>query len=811
MLLKNVILDSFISEETRKYFTGKDFQFPFEVVVSFKLLIEYIEKESLSKNKTKSDFAKSLLKVIEQNHELKSEIRDLSIIEKNEEIINNMMLFVFPDFFSDRQAYAAATPFTDMIVYSSPKFRERFMTENRLNDTDLNITPETYIFGKTIGAYGLILSKYYGLDYTFSFPIVHKVMNPLNGLDMYYKMNMANEFVNVECKSEPEKLSESDKDEIKNRIYDLEFLSSKIKPSKYKFTGFLILNMINISDTEILSAIKKELIEKDSITTFTGFLKLQHHLKSLINCPGLMLGLVDVPVEKDDHIDFGMKIGNSFCFNEKCNYNVMKIKGSIYERAIKEKKVVIIEDLFNYPDLTIVEENLIKQNIRNILIAPLMIDGEVIGLFEIVSPAQGKINQINSLKLYEVLPLFSMAVSRSKMERSNKIQAVIKEKCTAIHPSLEWKFKKAAVKLLEKEKKGIHPEMDEIIFNGVYPLYGLSDIRNSSVHRNNSIREDLIHNLELAGDVIDRAIEVKPMVAFNELKYKINKRINALKFSINSGDELEIIKFLKDHIVTLFGSLSEYGEIVKKAIDAYNATVDENLGFVYNKRKSYEKSASAINDMIASYLDEEQIKIQNVYPHYYERYKTDGVDHNIYIGPSMVKNVKFNLIYLKNVRLWQLITMCQIAVKSKLLELQLPLKLETAHLILVQNSPLTIRFRFDEKKFDVDGAYNVRYEILKKRIDKAEIKGREERLTQPGKIAIVYNQLSEASEYLEYIEYLQSKDLLKREIDELELEDLQGLKGLKALRVTVNQIDAAGGNSVNSETLLKEFSSLKSK
>ena len=28
----------------------------------------------------------------------------------------------------------------------------------------------------------------------------------------------------------------------------------------------------------------------------------------------------------------------------------------------------------------------------------------------------------------------------------------------------------------------------------------------------------------------------------------------------------------------------------------------------------------------------------------------------------------------------------------------------------------------DEKIFDVDGAYNVRYEILKKRIDKIEIK-----------------------------------------------------------------------------------------
>ena len=81
--------------------------------------------------------------------------------------------------------------------------------------------------------------------------------------------------------------------------------------------------------------------------------------------------------------------------------------------------------------------------------------------------------------------------------------------------------------------------------------------------------------------------------------------------------------------------------------------------------------------------------------------------------------------------------------------------LETTNLILVQHAPLSIRFRFDEKRFDVDGAYNIRYEIMKKRIDKAVLRGTTERLTQPGKIAIVYSQGSEAAEYRDYIDYLQ--------------------------------------------------------
>ena len=83
------------------------------------------------------------------------------------------------------------------------------------------------------------------------------------------------------------------------------------------------------------------------------------------------------------------------------------------------------------------------------------------------------------------------------------------------------------------------------------------------------------------------------------------------------------------------------------------------------------------------------------------------------------------------------------------------------------------------------GAYDVRYEIVKKRIDKALVRGRNERVTQPGKIAIVYSHPTEAVEYRGYIEYLQHLRYLGPEVEDLDLEELQGVHGLRALRVTV--------------------------
>ena len=106
--------------------------------------------------------------------------------------------------------------------------------------------------------------------------------------------------------------------------------------------------------------------------------------------------------------------------------------------------------------------------------------------------------------------------------------------------------------------------------------------------------------------------------------------------------------------------------------------------------------------------------------------------------------------------------------------------LEAAHLILVQDTPLSIRFRPDERRFDVDGAYDIRHEIIKKRIDKARIKGSSERLTQPGKIAIVYSHGREMREYMKYIDYLQAENYLEKEIEKLELQNLQGVYGLQA-------------------------------
>jgi hypothetical protein len=90
---------------------------------------------------------------------------------------------------------------------------------------------------------------------------------------------------------------------------------------------------------------------------------------------------------------------------------------------------------------------------------------------------------------------------------------------------------------------------------------------------------------------------------------------------------------------------------------------------------------------------------------------------------------------------------------------------------------------------------------VKKRIDKARVKGTREQLTQPDKIAVVYSHPREAAEYTRFFEFLRARNYLESGVEELELEDLQGARGLQALRVTVAREPGTGPEAAFIDTL----------
>jgi hypothetical protein len=91
-----------------------------------------------------------------------------------------------------------------------------------------------------------------------------------------------------------------------------------------------------------------------------------------------------------------------------------------------------------------------------------------------------------------------------------------------------------------------------------------------------------------------------------------------------------------------------------------------------------------------------------------------------------------------------------------------------------------------ERLFDVRGTRDTRYEIVKKRIDKACDAETGDRITQPGMLTVVYSTTEEWQEYERYLRYLHREGIVDSSIERGTVEPLQGVSGLKFARVRVN-------------------------
>jgi hypothetical protein len=622
-------------------------------------------------------------------------------------------------------------------------------------------------------------------------------------------MDMDCQFVDIKRVGKPKTLSKADRKRLLANLSDPEVLMDLLPPEDFEFHGFTIVSFTDVTDQEVISSLKRDLIEKESIFSQKGFERLEEKVKTFLKQPDLHFGLSAIEGERVYILNPRFKLEEGCIYADSHRLRKCDFEGSVFDQAVEKGEPLVIEDLAAHPNRTSLEEEFIQKGVRSLFVAPLYYQNELIGTIDLKSPRTGALHTMSVMKMWEVLPLFSMALRRGMEELNTRVQAIIKEKCTAIHPSVEWRFREAALNFMTREDE-TQSELEPIVFRDVYPLYGVTDIRGSSEHRNAAIQADLVEHLMLAKEIIVLANGQRSLPILDAMAHRIDTNIAEVKAGLGSGDETSKLDFIRYVVEPVFDHIQDFGPAVRERIETYRAALDPNLRTIYRKRRDFEDTVSQINETLSRYIEREEAEAQRFFPHYFEKLKTDGVDHSMYIGASMVEDGKFDILYLRNLRLWQLMMMCGVVREAKRLRNELKAPLECTHLILVQDAPLSIRFRPDEKRFDVDGAYDIRHEIIKKRIDKAVIKGKAERLTQPGKVAIVYSHRREALEYREYLDYLRSKGYITGRIETMDLDDLQGVHGLKALRVDVETRPRAADQRAIPEEIARAVQSMPS-
>ena len=165
------------------------------------------------------------------------------------------------------------------------------------------------------------------------------------------------------------------------------------------------------------------------------------------------------------------------------------------------------------------------------------------------------------------------------------------------------------------------------------------------------------------------------MPIYEHLEFRITNYLKELEEGLQVDSERLVLKFLRTEIVPLFKHLKTKNEHIGQLIEEYEDQLDETTDLIYKHRKDYDESVMLINKRMASLIDKKQVEAQQMYPHYFERFKTDGVEHNLYIGESITKQNSFNKVYLYNLRLWQLQVMCEMENNYYKLKESLPIPL----------------------------------------------------------------------------------------------------------------------------------------
>jgi hypothetical protein len=776
--------ESLITFETRFPIDPDSNDFPFRRELSLAPLIASWERTA-AEGGVRGDLARRVLDEVRGVPELSAGI-DPGALARHRELVEVLLSAVLPTGSQEQDMAAAFLPFDWQSFYTTAPFRRFLLDDSGVLHGRLNVDAHTFSHARVIKAYEVILRRWHGIEPRLDYPLILTVPDPDTRLERHFRLQFDVRFMEVQPVGSRPELSAAARARLAAGQSDLDVLAELLPPDRFAFRGFALLRAMDMTDPEILSSLKRDLIEKESIVSPERFRRLQESLQALFRQPDLRLGVAALHGEQVFLLNYGARMENQCIFADTVHKRQEDFRGSVYERAVTQGHPLIVDDLASYPGRSAVEDKVLAAGTHSLIVAPLHYQDRVIGTLEVSSPQPGAFDPRNAIKLREVLPLFAMAVRRGLEDLETRVQGVIKEQCTAIHPSVEWRFRQAVLDSIERRMRGEAVEIEPIVFQGVYPLYGASDIRGSSIERNVAIQGDLGTHLRLAREVVAAARRVRPLPALEELAFRLDRQAGQIETNLASGDEVTVIAFLHQHLEPLLDHLAGFGPAVAERAGEYRAALDPRHGTVYRQRKAYEESVTLINDTISTYLDEEQALAQAMCPHYFEKQRTDGVDYSIYVGASLVEGGACDALYVRNLRLWQLLVTCGIARRASALRGRLSLPLDTTHLILAHHSPLAIRFRFDEKRFDVDGAYNVRYEVVKKRIDKAVVRNTAERLTQPGQIAIVYSQPAEAAEYRQYFEYLRATGHLTGPVEELELEELQGVFGLRALRVAVD-------------------------
>jgi hypothetical protein len=265
--------------------------FPFVSKLSLGPLIAFWQQAIPSHHPVFGTLATKVQKALQQAPELLEPFEDFSVITQHRELVDALMTVVFPAAFWDEVYGATLLPFRLRSFYATPSFERLLMADDGSLRGRVNVDAQTVAQVKILHAYAFVLCQVYGIALDFEYPLIFTATDPDTGLDRHFKMHFDGRFMEIETVGEVPPLTDDVHKHLMGSLGDPDSLMELLPPEHFVIHGFAVLNAVEVTDQEVLSSLKRDLIDKESIVSKVRFRTLQDKLRTLFRKPDLLFGL----------------------------------------------------------------------------------------------------------------------------------------------------------------------------------------------------------------------------------------------------------------------------------------------------------------------------------------------------------------------------------------------------------------------------------------------------------------------------------------------------------------------------------------
>jgi len=683
---------------------------------------------------------------------------------------------------SKSNLWALSTPIEPKVFFGTEQFYA--LVESRFEESFEGRKPEAHA---QIQLYSLVLDRLYGFKLSAAQNIVYSVKNKEGDIIQFLELEVDYSYVDIQCRGELPKLKYKSLDQKTSDI-NWPMLQEMLPLDQFNFTGFSIVKLTDVTLSHAMSLIKDTMLDLSNLEEHRYFDQIANIIRICLHNKQVKFNIFPL-LQLNSKLIFDVSLTQHSVLFRNDNQVLEAAEYEQLARTYIENPLTLMYNVVDELENVVgyFKSRLNRLQISSYLCTPLYYNKKLTGFFELYVEDGSKLDKAWLSELKVLVELLAQLCFEIALEFDSRINDILLEKFTPIQPAVRWKFNEVAAAYLKdnhlcgKEDANLQ----DVSFQDIYPLYGAIDVRNSTVTRNTAQYADLNSHLKLLTNLLKAIASTHASPENKDLRSRAKHLQAHLDKNKLEDSLLNITEFFQTEVKAYLRELKGRSKEIEDLIIAYQQQTNPQTGIAYANINNFENSLSILNHTINQRLKIFEKQCQEIHPCYFDKFRTDGVEHNIFIGESISKGYAFDVKILANIRQLQLAFMVDTARLVRDLKPSLRTALDSTYLLYISASKIDVSFRLDERRFDVEGSYNTRYEIVKKRIDKICIKDSGERLTQPDHVAIIYTNKQIELQYKTFIKALQQQGLVQDQIENLDLEEVQGIGGLKALRIRI--------------------------